>query len=301
MIVPRRVLVLRASGIGDLLTALPAMRAIRRAYPRSHVVGALPRPLERLVADCLDEVIDVRAAVSPDGLRGLDQHRTEADLAINLHGRGPESHRALLRQETGRVVAYRHEEINIEGPPWMPNQHEVDRWVDLVNITLTLDADPTDLHLNVPAVERDNRLVVLHPGASNQRKQWPWERFAALARALHEAGDVVTLTGDARDRDTVERIRSAAGLPTGAALAGLTDIDALLSVIARARLVVSGDTGVGHIATALGTPSVLLFGVTDPTTWGPRSGPHLVLRGEGMGGIGVEQVLEAANGITAHA
>jgi ADP-heptose:LPS heptosyltransferase len=54
-------------------------------------------------------------------------------------------------------------------------------------------------------------------------------------------------------------------------------MDALISLLARASLLVAPDTGVGHLATALGTPSVLLFGVTDPARWGPRMGPHRVV------------------------
>src|SRR5207247_1452784 len=69
-----------------------------------------------------------------------------------------------------------------------------------------------------------------------------------------------------------------AGLPPGAVLAGRTDLGAFADLVAAARLVVSSDTGTGHLATAYGTPSVLVFGPTEPTPWGPRSGPHVVLQ-----------------------
>jgi ADP-heptose:LPS heptosyltransferase len=229
----------------------------------------------------------------------IDAYDERIDLAINLHGCGPQSHRALLRRHPSRLVAFRHEEIEVEGPPWMPHQHEVDRWCDLVNICLTLDADPEDLALPFPAMRRDDRLVVLHAGASDPDKQWPWESMAHLARELASRGHVIALTGDGRDRETVEHIRAAAGLPMGSVLAGLTDIDALLSVIGRARLLVSGDTGAGHIATALGTPSIVMFGPTDPAVWGPRSGPHVVLRAGQMRDIPVDAVLIHAEALLA--
>jgi ADP-heptose:LPS heptosyltransferase len=277
MAVEHRILVLRATGIGDLLTAIPAFRAIRRGFPDSWIVAAIPRPLERLIADCVDEVIDVRAAASAEGLAALSSYEEPINLAINLHGRGPESHRALLRLHPERLIAFACEDIDVEGPPWLARQHEVERWCDLVNITLHVDADPDDLRLALPEMHRDDRLVVIHAGASRTEKQWPWERVADLAKALAGEGHVIALTGDDGDRETVDRIRSRAGLPIGSALAGTTDMDALISLLARASLLVAPDTGVGHLATALGTPSVLLFGVTDPARWGPRMGPHRVV------------------------
>jgi ADP-heptose:LPS heptosyltransferase len=291
-----RILVLRGAGMGDLLTALPTFRAIRRNFPDAWITAAVPRPFERLIAHTCDEVMDVQAAASVRGLDNLGRVPQQIDLAINLHGRGPESHRALLRLQPRRLVAFAHPDIDIEGPPWIEGQHEVDRWCDLVNMTLHLDADPDDLHLTMPSMHRDERLIVIHPGASAPEKEWPWERFAEVARRFRDEGNLVTLTGDARDRARVENIRAAADLPIGSALAGLTDIDALMSVVSRAGLLISGDTGVGHLATALGTPSVLLFGASDPGTWGPRSGPHTVVRRSDMRDIDVPSVLNACQG-----
>jgi ADP-heptose:LPS heptosyltransferase len=294
-----RILVLRAAGMGDLLTALPALRAIRRNFPDAWIIAGIPRPYERLIAQTCDEVIDVQATASTRGLDSVGRVSAPVDIAINLHGRGPDSHRSLLRVGPRRLVAFAHPDIDVEGPPWIDGQHEIDRWCDLVNMTLHLDADPEDFRLSMPSMHRDERLVVLHTGAGKADKQWPWERFADVAKALTSQGHVIALTGDDRDRTRVENIRSAADLPMGSALAGLTDIDALMSVVARASLVISGDTGTGHLATALGTPSVLMFGASDPRVWGPRSGPHTVLEGQGMRDISVPSVLQACQSLLA--
>ena len=291
---PERILVLRASGLGDLLTELPAMRGLRSAYNTSHIVGAFPSPLLPLVADCVDEVVDVRAAHSSQGLLALDHYRGPVDLAINLHGKGPQSHRALLRRHPDKLVAYRSEDIAVEGPPWFDHQHEIDRWCDLVNISLTVDADPHDMYLAKEA-HRTPGLVVLHPGAGHAVKRWPWQYMANLAQRLHSDGCNVVLTGDESEVDLVSRIRRASTLPLTTELAGRTDMSGLIGLVSEAALVICGDTGVGHLATALKTPSVLLFGPTDPTTWGPRTGPHYVLKGEHMWDITVDEVFKWAH------
>jgi ADP-heptose:LPS heptosyltransferase len=79
----------------------------------------------------------------------------------------------------------------------------------------------------------------------------------------------VAITGSAAERPLVEAVASAAGLPSEAVLAGRTDLTALAAAVAAAGRVASGDTGVAHLATALGTPSVVLFGPTPPQVWGP--------------------------------
>jgi ADP-heptose:LPS heptosyltransferase len=123
-----------------------------------------------------------------------------------------------------------------------------------------------------------------------------------------EQGHEVVLTGGPGEVDLAEEVRRGAGLPTGAVLAGRTDLARLAAQVAAARLVVCGDTGVAHLASAFGTPSVLLFGPTPPSRWGPpAAGPHTVLwHGDGQGDpwgtavdpalarIEVGEVLEAA-------
>lgn len=289
-----RILVLRAAGLGDLLTALPALRAIRESYPNAYITAAIPKPLDAVVGDCIDDVFDVRAATSPVGLAALDTYHQQVDLAFNLHGKGPHSHRALLRRHPDRLIAYAHEDISLEGPPWVDHMHDVDRWCDLVNITLALQADPNDMYL-ANAFERNERLVILHPSAGVPAKRWSWQNMAALAAALRADDWDVVLTGDDSDADLVHRIRVTAGLDVEKELAGRTDIANLMALVGQARLVISGDTGIGHLATALGTPSVLLFGATDPAEWGPRRGPHHVLAARHMWDISVEAVIEAAH------
>jgi ADP-heptose:LPS heptosyltransferase len=272
------VLALRALGLGDLLTAVPALRALRAAHRRAELAVACPRPLHELLAEW--RLAD-RAYDTPP-LARLPEAAWRADMAVNLHGSGPESTRRLLETRPGRVVAYAHAEVHdVEGPAWRPDEHEVDRWCRLL-ADAGIEADPRLLDLPIPAADVPGEAVgavVLHPGAASPARRWPAERWAGVAAALHAGGRHVLFTGGHAERELCRWIAASAGLPPQRVLAGRTTLVQLAAVIGRARLLVCGDTGAAHLATALGTRSVLLFGPTSPARWGPppRRARHAVL------------------------
>ncbi|EWC63249.1 ADP-heptose--lipooligosaccharide heptosyltransferase II [Actinokineospora spheciospongiae] len=251
-----RILILRALGLGDLLTAVPALRAVRRAHPDAEITLAAPRWL----AEVVDRVDAVDRLLPTAGLVPIEY--AEPDLAINLHGRGPQSVDLLRATHPGELITH--------GPehPWNDEQHEVLRWCSLL-AHHGIPADPDDLRL--PAGER-NGAIVVHPGASHGSRRWPADRYAELAGEL---GPDVVVTGSPDEADLVAAV--------GAARTQVGGLGALLDLVAGARVVVCGDTGVAHVATAFGTPSVLLFGPVSPARWGPRSGPHRVLWHGGTG------------------
>ena len=126
---------------------------------------------------------------------------------------------------------------------------------------------------------------MVHPGAASGSRRWPAARYAEVAAGLTADGWHVVVTGGAGERELTGVVTPAGGTD----LAGELDLDTLASLVAHAGLVVCGDTGVAHLATAYRTPSVLLFGPTPPRWWGPAvdqdlhrvlwHGPELV-RGE---------------------
>jgi ADP-heptose:LPS heptosyltransferase len=130
--------------------------------------------------------------------------------------------------------------------------------------------------------------AVVHPGAAYPGRRWPPDRFAAVARHLAESGADVRITGGPAELPLARQVAGLAGLPDDAVLAGRTTSLELAAVIAAARVVVSGDTGVAHLATAYRRPSVVLFGPVSPALWGPPARPqHVVLwDGEVHGGAG---------------
>jgi ADP-heptose:LPS heptosyltransferase len=261
-------LVLRALGLGDFLTGLPALRALRDAYPDHRLVLAAPGPLEPLarLSGALDE-LHPTAPLAP-----LDGALAAADVAVNLHGKGPESHRILLRSRPRRLLALANPEIPESAgmPAWRPDEHEVHRWCRLLTES-GVSADPSRLDLPPPeqTPARDAATTVVHPGAASAARRWPAERFAAVATAERDAGRRVVVTGSAAEVGLAFEVAHAAGLDNADVLAGKTDLLELAAVVAGAGRVVCGDTGVGHLATAFGTPSVVLFGPTSPQRWGP--------------------------------
>jgi ADP-heptose:LPS heptosyltransferase len=269
------VLVLRALGLGDLLTGVPALRAVRERWPDEPLALATPRWLWPLVRSI--GVVDVALDVG-----GLDvpAPRLRPRVAVNLHGRGPESHRWLLSTEPAALVAFRHLDVPAsgDGPAWDAGEHEVARWCRML-VGHGVPADPSRLRLAPPPPDpRADGAVVLHPGAKDAARRWPPERWAAVARALGDGGARVVVTGGSGERAIAERVASLAALPPRAVLAGRTDVWELARLVAGAALVLAGDTGVGHLATAYGRPSVLLFGPTPPAAWGPPAdGPHVAL------------------------
>ncbi|NJP33920.1 glycosyltransferase family 9 protein [Micromonospora thermarum] len=291
------ILVLRALGVGDLATAVPALRALRRAHPGRELALAAPAWLTPLV----DLVRAVDRLVPADGLGRLDQSVGRPEVAVNLHGRGPQSHRMLTATRPGRLLAFANPDADHhDGPPWRPDDHEVDRWCRLL-AWYGIPTDRTDLTLTRPPLGTlPAEVSVVHPGSKIPAKRWPAERFAAVARHLTAAGHRVVVTGNAAEAPLARRVAHLAGLPDDAILAGRTDLHHLATLVAHARLLVSGDTGIAHLATAYRTPSVLLFGPASPAQWGPPPDRayHRVLWADGHGwprwdGVGIHPTLAA--------
>jgi ADP-heptose:LPS heptosyltransferase len=299
-----QVLVLRAIGLGDFLTGVPAYRGLRKAFPAATITLAAPAVLEPLVSltGAIDRVLPVT------GLGELSPLSAPPDLAVNLHGAGPQSIGDLLVTGAGRLISHRHPQYpQIAGPEWCEDMHEVARWTSLL-AGAGIPADPGDLHLvrptQAPAVPN---AVIVHPGASAEARRWPVDRFGAVAGALTAAGHSVVLTGTAAERRRCFAVARCAGLGWDSVLAGDLDLANLAALVAGARLLISGDTGIAHLATAYATPSVLLFGPTSPLRWGPPAGGPFTVIWRGAAGnphgrwvdpalldIGSDEVLEAA-------
>jgi ADP-heptose:LPS heptosyltransferase len=268
---PDVVYVLRALGLGDLLTAVPALRGLRRHLPDAQLVLAAP-PAYRELALLTGAVDELAPTTALGDVCRLDRPPT---LAVNLHGKGPQSVDHLLALDPTALLTHRNvRHRDLPGPPWRSDLHEVDRWCLLLEWA-GIRCDGDDLAIPRPEAYPDfSGVVVVHPGAAAPARRWPAERFAAIAAELHADGLDVVITGSAAERDLAMAVAHGAGLPDKAVLAGSLDLLALVALIHDCRLVVCGDTGVGHVATATGTPSVLLFGPTPPSRWGPRGGEH---------------------------
>jgi ADP-heptose:LPS heptosyltransferase len=264
-----RLVVLRALGLGDFLTGVPALRALAAAFPdheRLLLAPALVRPLAALLGDVVHEVVETEGRGAPPA--SLPEAANGADVAVNLHGRGPQSHAALLAAAPGRLIAFACPEGGHLGAPrFGADEHEVARWCRLL-IESGIPADPRALDLDPPPGTEHHGATVLHPGAAAPARRWPVDRWAAVARAERAAGRRVLLSAGPGEEEAALSVAAGAALPAESVRAG-GDLEALARLVAGAGRVACADTGVAHLATALGVPSVVLFGPTPPAEWGP--------------------------------
>jgi ADP-heptose:LPS heptosyltransferase len=284
------VVVLRALGLGDLCASVPALRAVVAARPESRVILAAPRalaPLLPLVHERLEHADAAALEPLPAVVHG-------AALAVNLHGRGPQSTQLLEATGPRDLVAYGVPRDGVTSM-WREDEHERDRWCRLL-VEHAITADPRDLHLQRPRTSPvPDGVTIVHPGASSRVKRWPLRRWVRVAAALRARGHQLLVTGDEHERGAALALGAAIGLREEQVTAGRTNLGDLAAIVSASRLIVSGDTGIAHLAFAYRRPSVTLYGPVSPSLWGPpEDGPHEVLcAGTRVRRIAVGDVLDA--------
>jgi ADP-heptose:LPS heptosyltransferase len=258
------VLALRALNLGDLLVAVPALRALRRHWPRHRLQLATSAWLQPIVAliGGIDELVPANGLQPLDGV-------DSPDVAVNLHGAGPQSNEILDALRPRLRVGHRGH--GWDGPIWTDGLHERQRWCRML-AAHGIPGDADDLLLRRPAASSvAPGAVVIHPGAGYGSRRWPVERYAQVAAKIDRR---VVVTGTERERD----LALAVGVSDEDVLAGRLDLAELAALIADAHLVISADTGVAHLSYAYRTPSVVLFGPAPVQQWGPpAAGPHRCL------------------------
>jgi ADP-heptose:LPS heptosyltransferase len=264
-------LVLRALKLGDLLVAVPALHGLRRAFPEHRLLYA--------AQGWLDDAVALVGGFELLPTHGLDEPLAldpgTVDVAVNLHGRGPESQQRIEALQANQTISHRSD--SGPGPAWLDGIHERERWTRLLQWH-GIHADPRDLYLETPGGPTQHpEATLVHVGAAYGSRLWPAERFAEVAGRLRDAGHSIVFTGGAADRHRAVEVALRAGVETSAVLAGRQSLGQFAASVAAARLVVSADTGAAHLASAYGRPSVVLFGPAPPEEWGPPPGPHIAL------------------------
>jgi ADP-heptose:LPS heptosyltransferase len=296
----REIAVLRGGGLGDLMFAMPAIDALAATYPTARITllgtplaAALlanrPGPVDEVVVLPVAPGVRDAAGQEPDD-DAVDaffaEHAGRFDLAVQVHGGGRNSNPFLLRLGARHTVGTATEDAEpLERVVrYVYYQHEVLRALEVAGLA---GAEPTTLDpvLRVTHAERaaaddriaagGRRVVAIHPGATDPRRRWPADRFAAVAAARLAAGDVVVLVGDDSDAPAATEIaRLAADRVPEAAdrirdLAGAVPIGELPGVLAAADVVVADDSGPRHLAVAVGTPTVGVFWFGNVVNAGP--------------------------------
>lgn len=293
---PRRIAVFRALRLGDTLCAVPALRALRAACPDAEVT-LVALPWARRLLGRLDRYVD-RLAAFP-GWPGLPERSTQTarlpaflqrmqrrrfDLAIQLHGSGQTTNPLVSLFGARRTACF-------VGPgSWAPDPALAVAWPErgretdrLLTLMRRLGAPARGSGLEFPVLREDREALCaapgaaalepggyacLHPGAGDPAKRWEPKRFAAVGDALAARGLDVVLTGTEAEAPIIRAVAAAMRTPA-LDLAGPMGLGALAALLSDARLVVCNDTGVSHLAAAVGAPSVVVFLKADPERWAP--------------------------------
>lgn len=300
-----RVAVLRALVLGDLLCATPALRALKRGLPRAELT-LVGLPWARELAARLDSVdhfvelpgwpgLPERPEAPADERRAFvdDMRARRFDWALQMHGSGSVVNPLVGAWGARHAAGFRRPGDAVpEGAAatfaaWPETGTEVER---LLALTDHLRLPRRGLALDFPLRDDDRRaaarlleglgqrpLAIVHAGSQLPSRRWPAGRFAAVADTLADAGLAVLLTGTGPEAAVVRAVAGAMRHPARD-LAGRTTLWTLGALVERARLVVCNDTGISHVAAALGTPSVVVSSGGDALRWAPADGlRHRVL------------------------
>ncbi|GEM_PF-202257 len=307
-----RVCVYRIGNIGDMVCALPAIHAIRRAYPEAHLT-LLTSPGLRGAAwtgELLEDLgwfdaIDVYHAEDIAGWRKLFAmaRRLRArrfDVWIELPP-ALAPFRVMLRNlllagGTGVRWAGGWELATVRtGRQAQSESREFDdEVVRLLKITaaLGIDGDDAAFPLALPARHHrraeeilstanlaGRRLIAIAPGAKRPTNRWPTERFIEVARRFAARGFGIAIIGGASERELCARVETGAGGDLAVNLAGRCSVPESCAVLARCDLLICNDSGVQHLAAAMGTRCVSIFAARDlGLRWRPHGSGHVAIR-----------------------
>ncbi len=298
-----RILILRTSALGDVVHALPVLTALRRHLPEAKIGWVVEAGMAPVLAGHpdLDELLVVRLRqwrkLSRQGVGELGGflkalRRFAPDVALDLmgnHKAGVLAHLSGARRRIGFARRERREPSSalwINRPVVPRGTHAVDRMLSLLD-GLGLPPEPADfgpekLFRQEPEAARDlfatdpEPFALLHPGAGWGNKRYPPAWWGQAARLLQQDTGLPTWVAVAPGEKTLAAEVEAAS--EGAArTVPAPDLPVLAALIRRARLMLGGDTGPTHLARALGTPSLMVMGPTDPERHGPYGAPESAL------------------------
>lgn len=285
----QKILALRPNAVGDFVFSLPALHALRYAYPAADIwyVGkqwhfdfmlGRPGPVDRVVVIPPVPGVGAHPDAEVDQFAVdafVDEMRSEGfDLAVQMFGGGRYSNPFIKRLGAKLTIGAR-----------TPDAELLDRWIaygDFNNRRLEMleivglagatywhmerelhvtENDRIEAATAFP-VDRPERVVIVHPGSSDPRRRWPVENFAAVADALADAGAIIAVNGTDQESGLV---RGVIGHMRGKAidLTGAMSLSGLCGLVERAAMVISNDSGPLHLALAIGTPCVGVYWLTN--------------------------------------
>jgi lipopolysaccharide heptosyltransferase II len=295
------ILLIKPSSLGDIVHAMPTCAAIRRTYPKARLTWLVKRQWASLVEriDGVDRVWPVKSTLK-GWLSQVPALRTEGfDLVVDLQGLFRSAAIGWLGGSP-LLVGF---ENGREGSPWFYSRrvpvpqsemHAVDRYLLVAKAVGAAESDTPEFRFRIPPTDYDevDRLLIrsgVTPGTSwvamnvSARwptKRWPAESFAEVAdRMLQEGYGAVVMIGGPDERAEVAAVSGMMKTPA-IDLAGATTVGLLPALLSKASLLITNDSGPMHVAAAVGTPVVALFGPTSAVRTGPYGVGHGVLTGK---------------------
>jgi len=282
----KNMLIIRPGGIGDAVLLLPAINALKSAFPDAEIdilcekrnagIFSLAEDINRVylydrdfeIFKCLkikyDAVIDTEQW---HRLSAIVTHLTGAPVRV---GFATNERRKLFTHE----IPYSHDDYEvysflhlIEPLTGIPSGFQED------DPFITMDK-PFSAHL-LPLLKKDADIIAIFPGASVVERRWGGENFGQVAKTLQERGKEIVVLGSHDDRADADEIKKHA--EDSIDLTGKTSLIDVASILKQCRLLITADSGIMHIAVAVGTPTVSLFGSGIQKKWAPRGKKHIVL------------------------
>lgn len=293
------ILLIQLKRIGDLILTTPAIAAVREQFPHAHISLALSSGTRELLPAIpgIDHAIIARGKISDAaGFLGVARRRFEACLDFTRNDRS--AFITLLSKARLRITAdYPRPRGRIQSASYntlvnldIGRMHTVDFHLGLLE-PLAISHPARRLRLDLPAAavqdgarvleeaKLNREFIVIHPGSARAEKFWEPERWAAVIDFAAERGLACLVTGGkaAIERDHIAKIKQSAR-ESFIDLAGRANLLTLAEIIRRARLLATIDSAPMHLAAAMQTPQVALFGPTNPFHWHPRFAPASVLQ-----------------------
>lgn len=291
----RSIVVLRPNAIGDFMFALPALHALRQTYPQAKIVllgkqwhadflNQRPGPVDEVIV--MPPVpgvgVPIDAEVDPEPNRRFVAAMRDAhfDIAFQMYGGGRYSNAYTLSLGARMTIGLK----TPDAAPldrWLPYGEISNRRLELLQLAALAGARPVLMDSEITVTENDHReaaqlipptaderIVILHPGATDVRRHWPAERFAAVGDMLASKGATIVISATGTEAHLAHNIVSSMRHQA----IDLTDrlsLPALCGLLDRAIMMVSNDTGPLHLTLATGTPAVGIFWLTNLLESGP--------------------------------